>query len=370
MKRWTPLAVLLTVLLGGCGRTLSPQEARTLVGQVQAARRNTTLTARLLTTIRLEGQTLRSEATLARGPGVVQVEYLTGRFAGWKLFVQDGLVWRVDPQGKAQPSPAGADPSGLGMKFSPDLIVHYDGFGWAAGRRALRYTVAPPHAGPARVRLALDAQTLYPLRLLRYGPHGQLLSATTYESVNYKAPSPPRVVVPAVAARAEGHPAGRKTRVAKPEELAKMLGGPLLKPKYVPAGFQLSGTFLHETVRRKTAELRYSDGLRTLAVLQFTRPALAQRLPADDRGVRRQHENAEERRALWQRWQQTRGPGQANEGAHKGGLWGNLLRGDVVRERRGDRLIIVVGEVSRTELQKVLDSIPSAPGQARPAVKF
>ena len=388
--RWLRLLALVPViLLAGCGRTLRPDEARGLLQRVQSARQTASLQARLVTSVRFNDKVLRSEAILSRAPGLVQMQYLTGRFAGWRVYEQDGMVWRVDPQGKAQPSHAGPEPSGLGMRFTPDLTVHYDGPGFAAWRRVQRYTIAPGNAGQARLCLAVDAQTSYPLRSRRYDLQGQLLSSTTVRSIDYQAAPPQRVAVPPEASRAQSRAGkGGRSQPATTAELEKMLGGPLLQPKYIPAGFQPRGSFMHQSPRRQFAELRYSDGLRTLAVMQSRLPADRVKAAGDKAG-----KPGQRREALWRRLTQARGtgqqPGQGGRGAFwrqypqepgqaakaegadgQKGMWRSILRGSVVRERRGDRMILVVGELPEAELQKVLDSIPLAAGQSRPGVHF
>lgn len=389
--RWLRLLALMPViLLAGCGRTLSPDEARGLLQRVQTARQSASLQARLVTSVRLKDTVLRSEALLRRAPGLVQMQYLTGRFAGWRVYEQDGMVWRVDPQGKAQPSPGGAEPGGMGLRLTPDLTVRHEGPGLAAWRRVERYTIAPGNAGQARLRLAVDARTGYPLRSRRYDLQGQLLSATTYRRVDYRAAPPQRVSVPPEASHPEPQAGkGGRAQPATNGELEKMLGGPLLQPKYIPAGFQPRGGFIHHNRRRQFAELRYSDGLRTLAVIQFHPPGDGAKRPSDRAGG----DTRERRGELWRRLMQARGPGarpgnpsgqqrpgglwrKSAEGRGQrpsgegGGLWRSVLRGNVVRERRGDRIVLVMGELPEAELQKVMASIPLAPGQRRPGVHF
>jgi hypothetical protein len=237
----------------------------------------------------------------------------------------------------------------------------------------LRYAAAPPGAGKARLELALDPATFYPLRLQRYGTGGQLISSTVYRQISYGGQPPQRVAVPTEAAPASAEASRRRVRAATPEELTKVLGGPLLKPTYIPAGFTLRGTFLHDGPRRKMAETRYFDGLRTLAVMQAVRPVGTDAKQQPRLGSARAGERPG-RQGLWRRLMQARErpdttPGPKQAGA-RGGIWQSILRGNVVREKRGDWLVIVVGEVPVEELQKVMASIPAQPGDARPAVRF
>lgn len=366
MYRFAPL-VILAVLLSGCGRSLSPDEAQAVLQRVQQARRSVTLQGQLTTSVRVRGQLLTSAGRVRRGPGVTQVQYLTGRFAGWWLIEQDGMVWRIHPNGQPTAAVAGADP-GLGIRLSPEVRVRYDGPAWTAHRRALHYTVRPPASDQPRLELTVDAATYFPLRLERYGTDGQLGSATAYHAVDFNAQPPQRLPVPAVASPAGSHrQLGRDLTPATEQQLAKVLGGPLLKPTYIPRGFKLRGVFLHRIRQREVAEIRYFDGLRMLAVMQLQRPA-RRAMRETEAGRPRLSEG---RWGFWRRLQ----PGPA--GAAGGRMWPraegivrpSLWRGNVLRERRGDRIVIVAGELAPEELRKVMASIPY-PSTHRAAVKF
>ncbi|MEN6402985.1 MAG: hypothetical protein ABFD94_13660, partial [Armatimonadia bacterium] len=70
---------------------------------------------------------------------------------------------------------------------------------------------------------------------------------------------------------------------------------------------------------------------------------------------------------LWQRFSgRQQGEGAAGRGQ---GMWRSGLRGHVVRERRGDRMVIVTGDLEPPQLQKVMDSIPFPTG-TRPTLRF
>ncbi|MHB8993786.1 MAG: hypothetical protein ACYC63_00880 [Armatimonadota bacterium] len=351
-------------LLGGCSRDLSSQEAQALLRRVQAARHGLTLDASLTTSVRMQNEVLESEAIVQRAPGIIHVKYLTGRFKDWQVIEQDGLVWRIDPQGKPHASAVGAEP---GMNFSPrmlpNLSVRYRGIGLAAGRRVARYEIAMNRPGAPRMELAVDHLTGFPLRLVRRNEAGRMQSATIFRKVNYQAPAPKRLAVPAVASSPHN---SRRARGATEEQLTKLLGGPLLKPSYVPAGFKLRGLFIHENPRRRAAEIRYSDGLRGLAVMQSVAPKRR------SEGPRAEGAEQSPRRGKWGTFLGQRRQDSSGKPGHPGGngsVGRSTLRGSVLRERRGNRLVMVVGELPAEELQKVMVSIPYPPGQ-KPAVGF
>jgi hypothetical protein len=353
------LAVLgvLAVLLSGCGRDLTPEQGHALIQRMHTVRHSVTLQGRLVTAIRMSGTVLTAQARIHRAPGVVQLQYLTGRFPGWWLIEQDGKVWRISPKGQPLSSAAAPDLGGLDADLTPNLSVRYDGPAWIAHRRAARYTIRPPAAAKARIELALDVTTGYPLRLQRYGTSGQLLSATEYQEIDYQAQPPQRLAVPQVAVPEPGEQVSGRPRPATEEELTGSLGTPLLKPGFIPAGFHLRGTYSHKTRRGPVAEIRYSDGLRSLEIIQFKLPARSrghEPLPPTGQG-----------RTLWDR---ITGAGSAGNGRLKR-MFRSTLRGHVVRERYGDLVIIVAGELEPSELERVMDSIPRPASGSRPAPK-
>jgi hypothetical protein len=354
----------MVVLLGGCGRSLSPQEAQALLRQVQVARRTLTLDATLTTSVRMDHRLLAADAKLQRAPGLIHVQYLTGRFKGWEVVEQDGLVWRIDPQGKPRASAVGAEPGmNFGARMLPNVSVHYAGMGRAAGHWVARYELKMNHPGAPRIELAVDPSTHYPLRLIRRNDAGEIQSATILRTVDYKGQAPERLPVPAVASSVENL---KRARPATEQQLTKLLGGPLLKPAYVPAGFKLRGLFIHQNPRRTAAEIRYSDGLRVFAVMQSLAPKHQQQHP--HAGEMAQKKGA----GRWGRWFGERSQSadrRPEEGRDGGSLWRSAWRGSILRERRGNRMVMVMGELPADELRKVMDGIPYPPGQ-KPGVGF
>lgn len=388
MYRLTRLLVIVVAIctIAGCGRPLTPEEARQVLRGVRQARQSATLEGTMATSVRLRDKLVTAQAKIRRAPGIVHLRYETGRFANWQIIEQDGMVWRVGPDGKPQTWEYGVEPGGGGLPMRPDLRVTRAGGGRVAGRPVDRYKVQAPDGGPARVEIAIDREKRYPLRISRYDSRGKLVSESVYESVNYAAAPPQTLPVPKVAtARREGRQHARKH---SEEELVKAFGAPLLKPTYLPPGFQLRGMFSHETRRGTPAEMRYSDGLRTLSVLQVKLPSPAERQKWQQGRERR--EWGERRKQGRQQGSRAEGPwrgrrgeqaqggppqeprfggGEKGKGGPGQGIWRGRLGGHVVRERRGDRMVIVTGDLEPPQLQRVMDSIPFPAGK-QPTVRF
>lgn len=373
--RLTWLAVALLLLgLAGCTREVPPERARAILQQVQQARHSLTMHGKLTTSIQLRDQQLQSEAEVRRAPGVIQLKYTSGKFAGWQIIEQDGYVWRVSPDGKPSASPVGPE-SGLGLPSLTNLRVTFAGDTSVANRRAHKYIVRPPEKTQARLVVVIDAETSFPLAMQKYGAGGTLVSETTYREIEYNAAPPQRVTPPAVATQ---HRHGKPGLAASPtteQELARELGGPLLKPAYIPAGLQLRGFYARHGRKGVLAETRYSDGVRTLVVAQARIPRqwlerrglAAGQGGAPQAGMPGERPHAGPWRGRMEEGQKAT-PGQPQP-TGRPGWWQRFRQGrgplgqDMLRERRGDRIVIVRGDLPPEELRKVLASIPYPPGE-------
>jgi hypothetical protein len=315
-----PLCLLIvsTAALAADSKVLPADQVSALLARVQKARHSTVLQGRMVISVLVKGQMVRSEANIRRGPGVVQLEYLTGQFNGWKIIEQDGASWRVSPQGQVAPSPGGADPSFSGLGGKVQFTVQTSGSGRVAGRRVDLYQIRPPGASQTVLIMGLDAQTGYPLRMERYSADGKLLSSSSFLTVNYHAASPQRLSVPqGITPHGPKHHGSGAAQPAGEQDLVQVLGGALLKPTYLPAGFQYVGMFLHKRGGGAVAELRYGDGMRVLSIFQMQAPGHGPGGPG--------------------------GPGGLASGP----------RGYIWREHRGNRVIIVAADLQADELQKI-----------------
>lgn len=395
MRRLLTLALCLVVaapvLLTGCGRPLHGEAAWGLMRRVGEARRSLIVHGQLTTTVGVGDQTLQAEAEVAQGPEVTEMKYLSGKFQGWKVVEQDGLVWRVDPQGQPRAGQGGLG-GGLGMRGAGQgqgLTIQRQWPCRVAGRWAWRYTVRPSGLSKAKVVLKLDMQNSFPLASTRYNTQGKVTSSTVYRTITFGGAPPARVAIPPVA---QGQGLAGKylhTRPSTEQKLAQTLGGELLKPRRLPEGFSPVGTFLSTTPRGDLAELRYSDGMRMLILLQMKRKPGQPAPSRGPAGVRRERlpRNREalrqwlqERKLPGQRplWGQGRQPNAGHPGAEGRGRAGGIrqvlrsrLRGHVVHEMRGDRLVVVAGDLAIEDLQGVMDSIPQPRnGAAGPSTHF
>ncbi len=393
-------ALALAVALAICGckpRELPREQARELVRDLRQARGEVSLKGELTTVVRIGNRYVNAEATVHRGDGRLQLELTGGRGKGVKIVEQSGSVWQIGRDGKAvrhlPRNPLDEMPP-LGKK----AVVAV-----ARGARLLgrptEYVVIRPHPGSdARVEIWADKETDFPLATDRYNHAGELISSTRYTAVDFSAPAPQQVKLPEAATGHDRLPEAKKIDKAKAAEL---LGQDPAEPKYLPEGFQLQGYYAHHRQHGQGVEVRYSDGVRLLNIIEIKLPgreqvrkALEQRREqASGRG----ETTADQRRApqqrreeLRERWQQRRealgqagrsqrqdterpqarqhGPSgdeadlQQSPDRQQRGEWGgkmmrSRLRGNIIRFRVGDLGIVVAGEVPAEELRKVADSM-------------
>ena len=387
--------------MAGCRQQeLTPQQTIEMLQSVHNARSSVSLEGQLMVTTRIGERYIQSASEIRRSPQTVQIEFTDGRFAGWKVIEQDRTVFRVSPRGELRPAMnlGGLEPNIPPMLPGMHLKVVHAGGGKVAGRKVERYRLYPPGASEARVQWALDRDKHYPLHVARYDSSGELVSESQFSSVRFDVPAvQPYPLTPEEMARIRP---GMPFRPASEQELEAVVGGPLLRPSYLPEGFQEQGLFAHRLRQRPVATIRYSDGMRSLMVTQGKRPLPEEQRPASGSRPRdgaprpgeqmwrpgdrptgpwqnqqapgRMERDGMERgpgQGQWQGQRQERpegAPGFAPEGDERSGMWRSRLRGKFVRELRGDRVIMVGGDLPVEELQKVADSIPESPTTDKP----
>lgn len=131
------------------------------------------------------------------------------------------------------------------------------GTGAVAGRPVVRLSVK---SGNSRKTISIDRQTGVILAMTTMFRR-QVVSEMTVEQVTF---GPVRVM------SCSGQQASA-IESATPAQLTQMLGGTLLHPGWLPAGFAPTGTFTSSCncCAREVAVLRYSDGVRTLTLFEM-----------------------------------------------------------------------------------------------------
>ncbi|GAH67806.1 unnamed protein product, partial [marine sediment metagenome] len=253
-------------------RELSGEAGRELVRDIKKARAEVSLKGELTTVVRIGDRYVNAEATIQRGDGRLQLEFTAGKAKGVKIIEQGGSVWQIGPDGKAvrrlPRNPLDQMPP-LGKK----AVVSVARGARVLGRPTDNVAIKPHPQSAARVEIWADKQTRFPLATDRYDHEGELVSSTRYTAVDFSAPAPEQVKLPKAPSGPDRLQQAEKIDKAK---AAEVLGQEPLEPKYVPEGFELQGYYVHKRRRGQAVEVRYSDGVRLLNIVQIKLPGRAE----------------------------------------------------------------------------------------------
>jgi len=294
---------------------------------------------------------IQSRAEIHRGSGRVIIRYLDGPLEGAELVQMDGSVWLRGGGGRGRRAMhVGEDPPCVDRDLLREhYVVRVLAPARVAERPALHVAVRRERGGG--LDLWVDQQNHFPLRTVAIASDGRAISDTRYETIRFdveppvsQAPPPseqgPSVAIEAIDDRA----------------LQETVGFKLMKPRYIPPGFKEQGSYLHRLRQgtRLAAELRYTDGLSPLSIIQMQagRPG---RVNGQGRGLN--------------------GPQDGRDGGEHGGRWrgqgdashtpGTPRRferalgplGNVVTVQKGSINIVVTGALPREELEKVAEGL-------------
>ena len=275
---------------------------------------------------------------LTAGDGRSRLEYLSGESAGVTVWDDGERLWRwhpreqrltVTPTTRATPEQEARRRRMLLENFRPVRR----GEERVAGRRAAVLELRPQARGIPWRRLWVDVETGVILASVDFDGSGAERRRTRFEGFTWVAPPPagdPRFQPdPAQQRRAVTLPptdlAGPLTR----EGLFRRVGFTLVGPAYLPPGFAWDGGYVFRCncpgCHRTSARLEFSDGLNTLLLLACGHAC----------------------------------PGEASCLEHAASL-------PELRRQLGDVTCLVVGELAREELTRVLASVTAV---ERPAAR-
>jgi negative regulator of sigma E activity len=244
-----------------------------------------------------------------------------------------------------------------------------------AGRQTRVVEITPRDGGEPAWRLWVDRETGLALKRERYNYAGELTMATEYLSLHFGAPAPAELfAIPSGWARKERDGAGARLSV---EALSKRVGFEVAQPGYLPSGYVLVGGYLGHGLDRGPgmAELRYTDGLRLMSV--FERPGGAEEdSTAPEVGGGRGRRHGRDGRSPEVGGGRGRRRGGRGGGGEMSGGMGRGRRGrhgfgapreemtitdrggaKALRYSRGDRVVVVVGDLPEEELVRVAKSV-------------
>lgn len=286
-------------------------------------------TARSAITTTMPGGRVTHDATIEAVGGLKRIELETGQ-----VMVDTGeWVVALDADGRQEvlcPSYEDLSQDDLG----PGYRVAYADGGAVADRPTQLMTVRDARTDRVALQLWRDAETGVPLARQSYLHDGQLASRAQILSIDYSAePSPiDPVELPGRSVAGE---------LMSAEKFARRASFTPVEPGYLPEGYRAEGLFCHDCDRgRAYAEYRYTDGLRILSVYQ--------RHPRGEQGGRGRGRGPGRGRGM--------GPGAESHIGRIQTLDLGLAR--AARQRRGDMVVIVVGDLPVEDAERVLRSVP------------
>jgi len=245
-------------------------------------------------------------------------------------------------------SESGADLSAL----SPAYTVTRGTGAPVAGRPVDKVTLTRNATGREAMVVEADRDTGVALRKTSYRQDGTVVSRTEVTRIRYGAVLRHSMAAPASESSAPGEEAGAEMTEGAFRAFADFSP---VAPSAIPAGYAPVGFHGHQCEHgRWYAEYRYSDGLRALSVFE--------RHPRGQGGPQGGGAGGGRGRGYGGGRGNQAGAGSesAEPGTPQAGSVVVVDEGFAVtfRQRRGDRVVLVTGDVTRTEALAVLDSVP------------
>lgn len=316
---------LLLILAAGLARRAEQRErvrARELLLWAQDAQECAPHTGTVVTSTYAGSRVLTSEARVTRfTPDEWRIEYLSAPMRGVTIVEHGSRCWRYEPAQRTLFIEGPSEPDQEEVSHDRELLLrnyepHLLGEAVVAGRPAIGLSLLDAHTRRLAQRLWLDRATGLALVTEEYRPNGMLAMRTAYRQIRF-GPPPEPFSGPADASRVIDNESP-----ATPENvLQALLGLPVLRPRYVPPGFDYAGSFRGRCAcgcGNPMAHLRFSDGLR--AISEFECPH--------------------------------------DIGAPTGFEVTPLVQGGMIRLQRGRATFVFVGETDEDELRRMAESLP------------
>lgn len=238
-------------------------------------------------------------------PDKTRTEYFTPRILSGIVLIRDGSTsWRYSPReeiweevGFRPTVTEGAISRGAFDNFELRLV----GAEQVAGRQAFIILAVPKFEGEAAHRLWVDKEFYLLVATQVEAPNGSVVNSSRFTTLSIN----PKDISPS---------AFKVNGKVKPAAAPSPLGFSIAKPSYLPKGYKLVGQTTLTVNGRSCAHLQFSNGANNISL--FQRPA-------------------------------------AGEKAKK-------MRSSITKVmcwKRGSMLYTLMGDVPRTELQKIADSI-------------
>lgn len=326
------IAILLVALIVVAGAFYGAVASRSRANMDRLVARalsgNASYVAQVVTSTKYNGKTIRTHATVFHQDGIEKVRYAGDRPV-WSM-TRDGKSYTYLPQSnKLLISETGrllsdADRNALLMSNYKSIS---NGTDEVAGRDAYVVEISSRRDGHPCKKLWIDKRRLTVLKSVDYSAAGDERGRMVTERIRYNPKIGPETFA------VGGSP--QVVRVCTSSDsmnLFKTLGMPVRLPKYLPPGYKLEGYHLFNSqcnCGHRSAQLTYSDGLNIISVFQTPRTACC-------------------------------GAGMCKlncGGSSKGCTVANRDVAKTGQITRGDRTIVVVGDLLPEEIRKVAESV-------------
>lgn len=357
-------AVVAAVVVGD--PRLRAVDADALVREAARSLRQTPVRGELVTTLQTPAGPRELRAEVHRGEGRFIISYLSGALEGTRVHRQRGAVWVEGQEGR------GPRRSDVGEReLHSEMLRRNWSFSAIGSRRiAGRATTVVRGIGPGgTLTMALDRETAFPLQMIRRDPDGNVISESTWTAANFAVEVPPKIDPPE---RRDG----RYRTVTTLDEARTAVDFAVLEPTWIPEGWELQDWYLHERPRNATGaavEAHYTDGLRSLIIIQRRAREMPERGPRPDGVEREPRQDRPGRGERGERqWREgapdrpdgpPRADGQDRPARPEGEGGSRHMRGfagDASRRAFDETVVIVIGPLSEQQRERILDGMQPA----------
>jgi outer membrane lipoprotein-sorting protein len=192
-----------------------------------------------------------------------------------------------------------------------------------AERQTQILQVIPKHKGNPSMKLWIDIKNFLILKREYYNSDNILVSKTFYTQINFNAKINDDIFIPP--SNASYLNSDLDAQKTEKDDIPFSI----IEPKYLPVGYILDGYYLFKPPSGKGVQLKYTDGLNSISILEVVPPIGRHRM----------------------RWGWRRGR------EMQGCRFIDNLQGRAIKINREGLNITIVGDISENELQKIADNI-------------
>jgi len=217
-----------------------------------------------------QGQVKAQTRVFWSSQGMIRTEYLTGPAAGRVLVTRPLDAWEYRPGEKKVYLTlfgAAADLEKDWEMIAANHAFEDQGTERIAGRETRIVNIRSKYPGRPSRKLWIEPQMGVILKSEFRDASNALASATAFTSIDFNGKANPGLFSPPSGIPVVSTEGGQQP--VSVEELAKLVGFPLVYPRSLPEGFRFQGVYPYRCRRGAySAQLRYTDGLTSFSVFE------------------------------------------------------------------------------------------------------